>query len=146
MIMQVTCMQPALHMHKKLCTVFIPLCRKNLNLPVCSFFLPCAWLPPLFHHVFMVATSLHCTAQIFLFICLNRYRFCSPAINQTSLSQSKGWFPFILCCRWEKYHWTGPLGLYIKCANKISEIYQYMYLLKNYLNGTNIGQVWFTHI
>ena len=33
-------------------------------------------------------------------ICFYRSRFCSPAINQIPLSQSKGWFPFILLCRW----------------------------------------------
>ena len=29
------------------------------------------------------------------FSCFYRSQFCSPAINQISLSQSKGWFPFI---------------------------------------------------
>ena len=53
--------------------------------------------------------------------------FCSPAINQLSLSQSVCWFPFILLCKWEKYHWTGLLGLRISYTNKISELYQHMY-------------------
>ena len=42
--------------------------------------------------------------------CSYRSWFCSPARNQISLSQSKGRFPFIMLCRWEKYHWTGLLG------------------------------------
>ena len=64
-------------------------------------------------------------------ICFYRDRFCSPAINQISLSQSKGWFPFFLLCRWEKYHWTGLLGLHINYTNMISELYQHMYSYTN---------------
>ena len=113
------CMQMALHQYKNLCMVLIPLCKNNLNLPMCSsFFLPCAWLPPPFvHHVAMLATSLHCAD---FFVCFCRNQFCSPTINQISFSQSKGLFPFILLCRQEKYYWTGPLGSCINCTNKIS--------------------------
>ena len=58
----VTCTQMALHVHKFLCMILIPLCKNNLNLPMCYFFLPCAWLPPpLVHHVVMLPTLLHCT-------------------------------------------------------------------------------------
>ena len=84
-----------LDMHKNSCTVLIPLCKNNLIMPMCSsFFLPWTWLPPLLvHHV---ATSRFCTD---CFCCFYRNQFCSPAINQISLSQSKGWFPFILLSR-----------------------------------------------
>ena len=123
-----TCnMHAVLHLHKKLCMVLIPLCKNNLNLPMCSFFfLPCASLPsPLDHCVVMLANSLCCAV---FFVCLFlQSRFCSPAINQISHSQSKGWFPFILLCRWEKYNWTGLLGLHINYTNMISELYQHMY-------------------
>ena len=37
-------------------------------------------------------------------ICFYRSQFCNRAINEISLSQSKGWFPFILLRIWEKYH------------------------------------------
>ena len=37
----VMCTQIASYMHKNLCTLLIPLCKNNLNLPMCSsFFLP----------------------------------------------------------------------------------------------------------
>ena len=62
---------------------------------------------------FIVLSSLlpRCAALIF---CFNISRFCSPAINQISLRQSKGWFPFILICRWEKHC---LLGLCINYAD-----------------------------
>ena len=51
--------QIAFHVHKNLCTLFIPLCKNNLNLPMCSsFLLPHAWLSPPLIHVVMLATSL----------------------------------------------------------------------------------------
>ena len=100
------------------------------------FFLPCVWLPPpLVRHIAILATSLRC-ADFFCF-CFYRNLFCSPAINQISLSQSKDWFPFILLCRREKYRWTGPLGLCINYTNRISELYLHMYLLKINLNVIN---------
>ena len=40
-----------------------------------------------------------CAAPICLFICFYKSPFCSLAINQTFLGQSKGWFPFVLLCR-----------------------------------------------
>ena len=75
-------------------------------------------------HVRCTQTALNvyensCTVLIYFY----RRRFDSPAINQISLSQSKGWFPFILLCRWEKYHWTGRINY----TNMISELYQHMY-------------------
>ena len=81
------CTQTALHMDENSCSLLIPLCENNLNLPMCSFFLPCGWLPlPLIHHVVMLATLLGCAE---LFVCFYRNLFCSPAINQISLSQIK---------------------------------------------------------
>ena len=91
------------------------------------FFLPWTWFHPLLHCVVMLATSLHC-AVFCLFVCFYRSQLCSPTINQISLGQSKGWFPFILLCRQEKYHWTGLFGLHIDHTNMISELYQHMYL------------------
>ena len=94
--MHVTCTQTALHMHKNSCTILIPLCKNNLNMPMpSSFILPCAWLPPpLVHHVVMFATSLCCSDYFCLFVCFYRNQFCSSAKNQISLSQSKCWFSF----------------------------------------------------
>ena len=133
-----TCTRMAIHVPKKSCTVLIPLCKNNLNQPMSSsFFLPCAWLPPPLVHVVMLATSLRCTVLIFFFV-FYRSRFCSPAINQISLSQSKGCFPFILLCRQEKYCLTGPLGFCTNYTNRISELYLQMYSLKNYLIAINI--------
>ena len=123
MIVHVPCTQTALHVLKNSCMVLIPLFKNKLNLQMCSFFLPCNWLPPpLVYRVVLLTTSLHC----FLFVCFYRSQFCSPAINQISHSQSKGWFPFILLCRWEKY-WTGLLGLCINYTNMSSDLYQHMY-------------------
>ena len=70
-----------------------------MNLPNRSFtFLSCTRLPPVFGR----SSSLPSWASlIFLFVCFYGRRFCSPTINQTSLSQSKGWFSFILLCRRE---------------------------------------------
>ena len=53
-----TCTQTALHVHKSSCTILIPLYEINLNLSMCYFFLPCAWLAPPVHDDFMLATSL----------------------------------------------------------------------------------------
>ena len=103
----------------KICGWFLFLYVRIIWICKCDFlfFLPYAWLPPpLVHHVFILATSLCCT-DFFVW-------FCSPVINQISLSQSKAWFPFILLCRWEKYHWTGPLGLCINYNNRIIYICQ----------------------
>ena len=131
------CTQTMLHVQENLCTVLIPLCKNNLNLPVCSSFFFCLVSDCLLH-LFIILSCLlpRCTGFFFFFY---RRWFCIPVINQISLSQSKGWFPFILLCRWEKYPWTGPLGLYINYTNRISELYQHMYSLRNYLNVINIG-------
>ena len=65
--------QTALHIHENSCTVLIPLCKNNLNLPMCpSFFLPYAWLPPPVHDVAMLATL---SALIFLFVCFTKANF-----------------------------------------------------------------------
>ena len=92
-------------------------CKNNLNLPVfsSSFFLLCAWVAPLLVHcIVMVILSLRCAG---FFVCFNGSQFCSRTINQTSFSKSKGWFSFILLCRWEKYRRTGLLGLHIYDTN-----------------------------
>ena len=102
----VTCMQMMLHMYRNLCTALIPpLCKNNLNLLMCSSFFPALCL------VASTSCSLHCHAcylsalrRLFLSVCFYRNQFCSSAINQISLSQSKGWFSFNLLCRQEKYH------------------------------------------
>ena len=127
----------ALGAHKNLCTVLIPLCKNNLNLLMYS---------SLFSALCLVASSspLSCchacylALLIFLFIYFHRNQFCSPAINQISLSQSKDWFPIILLCIWEKYHWKGLLGLRTNYTNRISGSYQHAHSLKNYLNVINI--------
>ena len=48
----------------------IPLCKNNLNMPMCSsFFLPCGWLSsPLVHYVVMLATLLRCADFLFCFV------------------------------------------------------------------------------
>ena len=108
---------------KNLYTVLIPLCKNNLNLPVFYFFLSCASLScPFIYHVVMLATLLCCTVFFYLLS-----QFCSPAINQISCGQLKGWFPFILLCTQERYHWTGLLGWHINYTNTISKLYQHMY-------------------
>ena len=109
---QIACMQTALQVNENSCMVLILVCKNNLNLSMCSSFffgyvLGCLLLS------FIVLSSLlpRCAALIF---CFNISRFCSPAINQISLRQSKGWFPFILICRWEKHC---LLGLCINYAD-----------------------------
>ena len=128
-------------MHENPCTVLIPLCKYNLHLPLCSSFFICPILGCL---LLCLSCCCACSLAVLrwffcLFVCFYRNRFCRPAINQISLSQSKGWFPFMLLCRWEKYHWTGPLSLYINYLNTISELHQHVYSLKNYLNVINIA-------
>ena len=101
-----------------------------MNQPM-YFFLPCAWLIPLLvHHVVMLTPSLRCVGFFnCLFLTLPIF---SPVINQTSLSQTKSLFLFILLCRREKYRWTCPLGLRINYTNMSWE--QFIYSLKNYLS------------
>ena len=91
------------------------LCVKIIWICQCFSFLylPCTWLPSLCCHACYLA-MLH-----FLFVCFYRNQLCSPAINQTSLKQSKGWFPSILLCWWEKYYYKSPLGLHINYVNRI---------------------------
>ena len=80
-----------------------------------------------------------CAALNFLFFCFYGSPFYSLAINPTSLSQSKGWFLFILLCRREKYHRIGPLCLRINCTYKSWE--QLKYSLKHYLNLINLDLI-----
>ena len=111
----ITCTQTTLHVHKSLCTILIPLCKNNLKLPMPSFFCPVfGYLLLLLTWAAMLAISLH---WAHFFVCFYRSLLCSPAISQISLSQSEGWFSFILLCRQEKYRWTGPLGLCINYTN-----------------------------
>ena len=78
-----------------------------------SFFLPCAWLPSSCCHACYLA-MLH-----FLFACFYRNQLCSPAINQTSLRQSKGWFPSSYFADEKNIITKSPLGLYINYVNRI---------------------------
>ena len=71
------------------CSVLISLCKNNLNLP-----LGCLLFCSLCCHV-------HSIAAMRWFFCFWASQFRSPAIKQTSLSQFKGWFLFILLCRQE---------------------------------------------
>ena len=124
----ITCTQTALHMHRNLCTVSIHLCKNNLNLPMCSFFSALCLVvsssrSSCYHSCDLAA--LHWRFWLFY-----RNWFCSPAINQIFLSQSKGQFPFILLCRREKHCWTDPLDLCINYTNRVSELYLHMYSLK----------------
>ena len=95
---------------RKFVHVLIPLFKNNLHLPMCSsffffffsFFFPALCLiassscSPCCHAHFLTAMLL-----FFLLVCFYGSRFCSPAIYQTSLSQSRGWFPFILQHFWQ---------------------------------------------
>ena len=81
----------------------ISLCENNLNQPVCSSFFSLLCLVASF-------SQLRCAD---FFVCFWGSWFCTPAINQTSVSQSKGWFSFVLLCRREKYHWKVSLDLHI---------------------------------
>ena len=122
MTMHVTCTQTVLHVHENSCTVLIPLCENNLNLPRCFFLSVCFVTSsrPLYCRAYYLA------ALIFLFVCFYRSWFCSPIIKQIYLGQFKCWFAFILPCRRENYHGTGPLCLHINYTSMISELYQHM--------------------
>ena len=94
------------------CRVLISSCKNNLNLP-----LGCLLFCSLCCHV-------HSIAAMRWFFCFWASQFRSPAIKQTSLSQFKGWFLFILLCRQEKYHWTiFLLGLRINFTN-MQQLYE----------------------
>ena len=127
----VTCTEKVLHAHKYSCTVLIPLCKNNLNLPMCSSPSPSELGCLLLLFIVLSYSLLGCTALIFLFACFYGSRLCSPVINQISLGQSKGWFPFILLYKWKKYHWAGLLLLRINYTNIISELHQHMYCYTN---------------
>ena len=90
------------------------------------FFFFCLVLCCLLPSFILLLCSLPCCAAL-IFVCFYGNQFCSPAIKQIFPSQSKGWFPFTLLCRQEKYHWTGLLGLHINHSNMISELYQHFY-------------------
>ena len=64
----------------------------------------------------MLSCSLPCCAVPIFFVCFWGSWFCSLAINQTCISQPKGWFSFILLCRQEKFiglvHWVYIYKLY----------------------------------
>ena len=83
----ITCRQQH-YMCTKICACYWFLYVKIIWICQCVFliFLPLAWLPPpLIHHVVMLATSIWCTD---FFVCFYRNRFCNPAKNYISLSQS----------------------------------------------------------
>ena len=72
-------------------------------------------------------------ALIFLLVCFYGNWFCSPTINQISLGQSKGWFPFIskhfLPIR--KLIWFHKNQKSVRIKNYLSPIYTDHYALKN---------------
>ena len=107
MTVYVMCMQTAFCVYENCenwCTVLIHLCKNNLNVSMCLSFFFCPVLGCLHLSFIVLSYLLPCRAALILFVCFYGSRFCSPTINQTSLSQSKGWFPLILLCIWEKYH------------------------------------------
>ena len=135
MTVLISCTQTALCLLKNLCMVLIPLSEDSLNLQ-CLFF--CPVLGYVLHSSIMLSYLVPCCIALkFLFVCFHRSQICSSVINLTSLSQSKGLLPFILICRWKKYHWRCLLGLHINYTKRSRE--QCMYSLKNYLSVTNIG-------
>ena len=112
----------------KICAPYRFLCVKIIWICQCVllFFFPvvcCLLLSSLCCHACYLAGL----RWFFVLFCFYRGWFCSPAIIQISLSQSKGWFPFILLCKREKYLWTCPLGFRINYTNMISELYQQLY-------------------
>ena len=90
-------MHTELRVHKNWCMVLILLYRNALNLSMCSSFLfyPVLGCFLLSYNVLPCLLP-RCSELIFLFVCFYKSWFCSPVINYTSLSQSRGWFPFIL--------------------------------------------------
>ena len=109
----VTCTQTVLHVHENSYTVLISLCKNNLNLPTySSFFCP-------------VLGSL----PVSLFF---QNQFCNPPINQTSLSQSKSWFPL-------QISFNRSTGFEYKLYQQNFRIIPTLYSLKNYLIVINIG-------
>ena len=89
--MHVMRMQVALHMHKNLCALLIPLCKNNLNLPMFSFFCP------LFGCLFLLSIMMSCLLPrcgvlIFLFVCFYRERFYSQSKTRYLLVNLKAGF------------------------------------------------------
>ena len=100
----VACMQMVFHIHGNLCKVLIPLFKNNLNLSMCLSFLLCPVLGCLLPSITALLCSLpRCTVLIFVFV-FTEADFVAQPINQTSLSQSKGRFTFILLSRLKRYH------------------------------------------
>ena len=95
----VTCLQTALNMHKDLCILLIPLCKSNFNLLMCSSFsaAPClvasSCCSSCCHACYF--SALH---WFFCFFIFTENDFVAQPKTRLSLSQSKGWFPFILLC------------------------------------------------
>ena len=119
----------------EICAHYWFLSKDNLNLPIYPV-LSCL----LFSFIVLPHLPPCCTVLIFfLSVCLHRSQICSPAIKQTSPSHFKGWFPFILICWQQKYHWIGPLGVPINYTIMSSE--QFMYSLENYGTSPNGCQV-----
>ena len=69
MIMHITSTQAVLHVHKNLCMLLIPLCRNDLNLPMCSFFFFPVLGCLLLSFIMLSCLLLLCTVLI-LFVCL----------------------------------------------------------------------------
>ena len=114
-------------MYKNSCMVLIYMCKNNLNLPICSFFFSALCL------VASVSLSSCCHACFltalgwffFLFICFWESRFCSPAIIQTYLSQSKA-----------GYH-----SFYFADKKNIIELVRWVYVYKLYQHVTIWGEI-----
>ena len=107
------------------------LCVKIIWICECAllFCFPFAWLLPLLaHRVFMLPPY----ALIFLLVCFYGNWFCSPTINQISLGQSKGWFPFISKHFWpiRKLIWFHKNQKSVRIKNYLLPIYTDHYALK----------------
>ena len=101
----VMCTQTALLVRENSYKILITLCKNNLNLSMCSSFF-CPVLGCLLLSFILLSYFLpRCTTLNYQSVCFYGSRFCSPIINQASLSQSKVSFPFILPCWREKFHW-----------------------------------------
>ena len=101
----------------------------SLRVPLNMLYVKIIWICqcfPFFSAQYLVAFIvlsylLHRYAALFVYFYRNQ--LCSPAINQTSLKQSKGWISSILVWGQEKYHEKSPLGLYINYIYKILPVY-----------------------
>ena len=128
-------MQTALQVHENLCMVLIPLCKNNLNLPICSFFF-CPVLGCLLSFIVLSCLLPRFTTLIFcLFVCFYRNQFFSPVVNQISLNPSKGWN---LTLQTEKISLNRSTGFMYKLYQQDFRIIPTYVFIENYLNVINI--------